>query len=164
MGVPQARSAMGAPRMLHESAGYDLCEKDLPAAESSVMAAIKRIAAVATSVAVFAGTALAVAPSASATSYNGCDWPRVCFYQTQPDWTIGMPDAAYQDVTTYYQDLSSRAYGADWVYNSRNDDRAMLRFTYGGSTYYKCIPPNGTIQFSSASTVTGIRIDTTAAC
>ncbi|MFF4756658.1 hypothetical protein ACWD5R_42220 [Streptomyces sp. NPDC002514] len=128
------------------------------------MAAIKRIAAVATSVAVFAGTALAVAPSASATSYNGCDWPRVCFYQTQPDWTIGMPDAAYQDVTTYYQDLSSRAYGADWVYNSRNDDRAMLRFTYGGSTYYKCIPPNGTIQFSSASTVTGIRIDTTAAC
>ncbi|MFD4860715.1 hypothetical protein [Streptomyces atratus] len=105
-----------------------------------------------------------MAPSASATSYNGCDYPRVCFYQTQPDWTIGMPDAAYQDVTTSYQNLSSRAYGADWVYNSRNDDRAMLRFTNGGSTYYKCLPPNGTIQFSPASTVTGIRIDTASAC
>ncbi|MFF7328232.1 hypothetical protein [[Kitasatospora] papulosa] len=128
------------------------------------MTAIKRIAAAAAVGAVFTGTALAVAPTASATSYNGCEYPRVCFYQTQPDWTIGMPDAAYQDVTSYYQNLSSRAYGADWVYNSRNDDRAKLRFTNGGQTYYKCIPPNGTIQFSSASTVTGIRIDTAAAC
>ncbi|MGW6684154.1 hypothetical protein ACWGBO_30310 [[Kitasatospora] papulosa] len=128
------------------------------------MTAIKRIAAAAAVGAFFTGTALAVAPTASATSYNGCEYPRVCFYQTQPDWTIGMPDAAYQDVTSYYQNLSSRAYGADWVYNSRNDDRAMLRFTNGGQTYYKCIPPNGTIQFSSASTVTGIRIDTAAAC
>ncbi|MFJ1796812.1 hypothetical protein [Kitasatospora griseola] len=128
------------------------------------MAFTKRIAAVTSSVAVLAGIALVAAPSASATSYNGCDWPRVCFYQTQPDWTIGMPDAAYQDVTTSYQDLSSRAYGADWVYNSRNDDRAMIRFTNGGTTYYKCLPPNGTLQFSAASTVTGIRIDAAATC
>ncbi|MFJ9683308.1 hypothetical protein ACIRP2_35470 [Streptomyces sp. NPDC101194] len=59
----------GAQWMLHESAGYHLQKKDLPT-DSLAMAAIKRIAAVAMSVATFAGTALTVAPSASADSYK----------------------------------------------------------------------------------------------
>ncbi|MGW6054442.1 hypothetical protein [Streptomyces sp. NPDC055189] len=126
----------------------------------------KRIAVVCTAVAGLAATALATAPAASADSYNGCAWPRVCFYQTNSQWNSASPTAAYQDVTTAYQNLGANSRGADWVNNTRNDDRAYLRYVVNssGATQYLCLSPNHHVNFSSAYTVTGIRIDTAATC
>ncbi|MFK0151535.1 hypothetical protein ACIQVL_27570 [Streptomyces sp. NPDC090499] len=126
----------------------------------------KRIAAFGTAAAAVAVAALAAAPTASADSANGCVYPRVCFYLTDSDWNSGSPTAAYQDVTTSYQTLGSRSRGADWVRNTRNDDRAYLRYIRNstGGTEYICVLPNQTAYFSSAYTVTGIRIDTAATC
>lgn len=129
------------------------------------MSMIKRIAAVGAATAALGATALATAPSASADTYNGCVWPRVCFYLTSTDWNNGAPNAAFQDVTSYYQNLGSRSRGADYVHNSRNDDRAYLRYiNASGGTSYLCLPPNATAYFPPATTVTGIRIDTAATC
>ncbi|MFI9588594.1 hypothetical protein ACIHCQ_44065 [Streptomyces sp. NPDC052236] len=127
---------------------------------------MKRMAAVGTAVAALAAGALATAPTASADSYNGCAWPRVCFYQTDSQWSSGSPTAAYQDVTTYYQNLGPNSRGADWVNNTRNDDRAYLRYIVNstGATQYFCLLPNHHAYFSSALTVTGIRIDTASSC
>ncbi|GGK78985.1 hypothetical protein [Streptomyces flaveus] len=126
----------------------------------------KRMAVVGTAAAALATTTLAMAPTASADSYRGCDWPRVCFYLTSSDWGDKDPTAAYQDVTTSYQDLGSRSRGADHVTNTRNDDRVYLRYIRNstGATSYKCVPPNHFQYFSSAFTVTGIRIDTASSC
>ncbi|MGW1884928.1 hypothetical protein [Streptomyces sp. NPDC001970] len=103
-------------------------------------------------------------PSASATSANGCLYPRVCFYLTASNWNAGAPTAAYQDVTSYYQNLGSGSRGADFIQNTRNDDRAYIRWVYNGTTQYYCLPPNQSVQFSSSVTVTGIRIDSAATC
>jgi hypothetical protein len=113
-----------------------------------------------------AASGAVMAPTASAESYNGCAWPRVCFYLTDSNWNNGDPTAAFQDVTTSYQNLGSRSRGANWVFNSRNDDRAYLRYIRNstGATEYVCVPPNNQIYFSSDFTVTGIRIDTAATC
>jgi hypothetical protein len=125
-----------------------------------------RFAIVGTAAAAFAATALAAAPTASAYDYNGCRWPRVCFYLTDSNWNNGSPTAAFQDVTRYYQNLGSNSRGANWVRNTRNDDRAYLRYIRNstGGTEYLCVLPNQTAYFSSAYTVTGIRIDTAATC
>ena len=90
----------------------------------------------------------------------------MCFYLTDSNWNNGDPTAAFQDVTTSYQNLGSRSRGANWVFNSRNDDRAYLRYIRNstGATEYVCVPPNNQIYFSSDFTVTGIRIDTAATC
>ncbi|MFI6334148.1 hypothetical protein [Streptomyces sp. NPDC050535] len=104
------------------------------------------------------------APQAQAASYNGCIYPRVCFYQTLADWNAAAPNAAYQDVTTAYQNLGSSSRGADHVWNTRNDDRAMIRYLYQGGTYYTCLAPNSGRTFPSSMTVTGIRIDTASTC
>ncbi|MER5434894.1 hypothetical protein [Streptomyces sp. NPDC002588] len=113
-----------------------------------------------------ATAAVVAAPTASAESYNGCAWPRVCFYLTDANWNSAAPTAAFQDVTTSYQNLGSRSRGADWVVNSRNDDRAYLRYIRNstGATEYLCLPPNYHVHFSSEFTVTGVRIDTAADC
>ncbi|MEV6180608.1 hypothetical protein ACIHAR_36255 [Streptomyces sp. NPDC052016] len=125
-----------------------------------------RLAVVGTATAAVAATALALAPTASADSYNGCAYPRVCFYPTVSNWNSASPAAAYQDVTTSYQNLGSRSRGADYVHNTRNDDRVYLRYTRNstGATEYLCVLPNQTAVFSSAYTVTGIRIDTASTC
>ncbi|GGT24205.1 hypothetical protein [Streptomyces chromofuscus] len=130
------------------------------------MKTTKRIAVIGMATAGLAATALVTAPTASATSYNGCGWPRVCFYMTDSNWYNGSPTAAYQDVTTSYQNLGTSSRGANWVYNSRNDDRAYLRYVYDstGATGYRCLPPNHYQQFPSGYTVTGIRIDTASTC
>lgn len=116
--------------------------------------------------AALAVAALATAPTATADSYNGCVYPRVCFYLTNSNWNSGSPTAAYQDVTGSYQNLGANSRGADWVHNTRNDDRAYLRYINNstGATQYVCVPPNHSINFVSAYTVTGIRIDTAATC
>ncbi|MFD0502032.1 hypothetical protein ACFQ0G_01920 [Streptomyces chiangmaiensis] len=127
---------------------------------------IKRTATVGMAAAALAATALVTAPTASATSYNGCTYPRVCFYLTDSQWNGGTPTAAYQDVTTGYQNLGPNSRGANWVNNTRNDDRAYLRYIVNstGATQYLCLLPNYHVNFSSAFTVTGIRIDTAATC
>ncbi|CAL9669282.1 hypothetical protein [Streptomyces sp. NPDC057375] len=72
----------------------------------------KRLAVAATVAAALATTAMVTAPTASADSRRGCDWPRVCFYLTSSDWDDDST-AAFQDVTTSYQDLGSRSRGAN---------------------------------------------------
>ncbi|MGC9544003.1 hypothetical protein [Streptomyces sp. UG1] len=125
-----------------------------------------RIATVGVAASALAATTLAMAPTASADSFNGCIYPRVCFYLTNSDWNNAAPTAAYRDVTSGYQNLGPRSRGADWVNNTRNDDRAYLRYIVNstGATAYFCLPPNHHVNFSSAYTVTGIRIDTAATC
>ncbi|GAA3993168.1 hypothetical protein GCM10022384_46080 [Streptomyces marokkonensis] len=125
----------------------------------------KRMAVVATAAAALATAGLATAPAASAGDYNGCGWPRVCFYMTDSNWDNGNPTAAYQDVTDYYQNLGSKSRGANYVRNTRNDDRVRLRYyDKYGVTYYACLKPNQTFHFSSTSTVTGVKIQTQSAC
>ncbi|MEU1273577.1 hypothetical protein [Streptomyces sp. NPDC005799] len=106
---------------------------------------------------------LAATP-ASASSEYGCDWPKVCFYLTSSDWLHDSPTAAYQDITSYYQTLGSQSRGSHAVFNSRNDDRAMLRYTYRGTTHYFCLNPNSDIEFDSDATVTGIKIQDASSC
>ncbi|MFJ2868321.1 hypothetical protein [Kitasatospora sp. NPDC087314] len=124
----------------------------------------RRITAIGATLGALASAGLAVAPTASATTYNGCVYPRVCFYLTDADWNNGTPTAAYQDVTSAYQNLSSRAEGAAWVVNTRNDDRAYLRVDVAGTTNFVCLRPNYHIYFSLKEAVNGIRIDTAATC
>lgn len=83
----------------------------------------------------------AVAAPAQATSAHGCAWPRVCFYLTQNAWVDAQPDASYKDM--YYQRLGPRSADADYIYNSRNDDGALIYWTNdtGGAGTY-CLRPN----------------------
>ncbi|GAB2804810.1 hypothetical protein GCM10027073_41880 [Streptomyces chlorus] len=104
------------------------------------------------------------APQAEAASYNGCTYPRVCFYLTINDWNAGRPTASYQVPTSGYQSLGSGSYNADIVWNTRNDDRVSIRNTFAGSTTYTCIAPNSGLQFSRDITVTGVRIEDPASC
>lgn len=128
------------------------------------MNASRKLAAIGSMLGVLVSASLAVAPSASADTGNGCVYPRVCFYLTNTDWNNRTPTAAYQDITTTYQNLSSRAAGSVVVFNSRNDDRAYLRASVSGTTRYYCLPPNGLISFASGNVVNGIRIDSAATC
>jgi hypothetical protein len=106
--------------------------------------------------AVLAG-AFAAASPAQADSYAGCVYPRVCFYKTLSDYANDNPSAGYQDVTSSFQTLGSRSRGAQVVYNTRNDDVALLRYSDG---YVACLPMNrGWSQaINPIGTVTGIRI------
>jgi hypothetical protein len=85
---------------------------------------------------------------------NGCGYPQVCFYLTAADWNARKWTAAYKDVTSSPQNLSSRAYGAYSAFNSRNDDGALLYYTNGG-TY--CLRPNQPV-FNNSWVVNRIRI------
>lgn len=128
---------------------------------------MKRIMAAGTVVLALATTAL-VGPAtpASADSYNGCAWPRVCFYQTQSQWLAQTPNAAYKDVTSHFQNLSAAARGSDYVLNTRNNDIAWINAynELDGLTYLYCIPPNGAWIFSAVEEVRQIRIDDAANC
>ncbi|MFD8077974.1 hypothetical protein ACFV3E_35585 [Streptomyces sp. NPDC059718] len=106
------------------------------------------------------------ASPASAESYNGCAWPRVCFYLTLNDWWAGAPTSAFQDVTSYYQTLGSRSRGSDRVYNTRDNDRVWLRYTVdsSGVTGYLCLNPNTMGIFDPGYTVTGVKIEWTERC
>ncbi|MDG5808965.1 hypothetical protein P9869_41405 [Streptomyces ossamyceticus] len=124
----------------------------------------RKLTTVSVTAAAFVGVMAVAAPPASATSYNGCAYPRVCFYQTVTDWNAASPNAAYQDVTTSYQNLGPNSRGANHVWNTRNDDRAYLRYVQNGGTYYHCLSPNSGVTFNASQTVTGIRIDTASSC
>ena len=114
--------------------------------------------------AVVAGSAIFAAPQAHADSYKGCAYPRVCFYLTAADWEAQSPTAAYQDVTGYYQNLGSRSRGSAYVFNTRNDDRVMLRYLRNGVTGYECIEPSTGRQYPSYFTVTGVMIQSASSC
>ncbi|MET8810188.1 hypothetical protein [Streptomyces sp. NPDC004546] len=117
-----------------------------------------------------AGMLTVGAPPASADSHYGCIYPRVCFYLTDADFFNDHPTAAYQDVTSYYQNLGSNSRGANWVVNTRNDDRAYIRYVENGQTKYYCLTPDDPInggsirEWGSWDTVTGIRIDWASTC
>ncbi|KAA1418414.1 hypothetical protein FE697_020280 [Mumia zhuanghuii] len=119
-----------------------------------------RITGVVAAVAAFVAVTMGASP-ASAESFNGCAWPRVCFYLTMDHWWAGTPTSSFQDVTSSYQNLGSRSRGSDWVHNSRNDDRVWLRYTVNstGAVEQVCLNPNTMIHFDGAYTVTGVRIE-----
>jgi len=126
---------------------------------------IKKFTALATTTALAAGVVLLGTPPASADTAYGCVYPRVCFYLTDSDFNADKPTAAYQDITSYYQTLGSRSRGANWVLNTRNDDRAWIRYTYGGQTYYACLDSQWRLaEFTDDATVTGIKIENTTYC
>ncbi|MGH1563102.1 hypothetical protein [Mumia sp. DW29H23] len=106
------------------------------------------------------------ASPAAADSFRGCAYPRVCFYLSASDWQASRPTAAYQDVTSSYQNLGSRSRGADWMTNTRNDDRVWVRYVVNatGAVVYECIPPNTSLYVPSAFTLTGVKIEWASAC
>ncbi|GAA2185135.1 hypothetical protein [Micromonospora lupini] len=77
-----------------------------------------------------------VATPAQATSAFGCNYPRVCFWVTGSPYDDAPPTASFQD--NYYQTLGSRSRGADWVYNTRNDDGAKIFYSNGD---WVCVSP-----------------------
>lgn len=106
--------------------------------------------------AIVAGTFIGVQP-ASATTRYGCSWPRVCFYLYESDWNSRTPTAAYQD-RGYWQTLGPRSEGSTFIYNSRNDDGALLQFEDG---FQDCLEPNTYMQLTpvyQAGHVTRIKI------
>ncbi|GID90742.1 hypothetical protein Adi01nite_01540 [Amorphoplanes digitatis] len=64
-------------------------------------------------------------PAAADTKY-GCRYPRVCLYMNNSDWVARKPTAAYQDITSNWQQLGQRGRQAYAVYNSRNDDTVWM--------------------------------------
>ncbi|MCF2527145.1 hypothetical protein [Yinghuangia soli] len=101
-----------------------------------------------------------MAPQAQATSAYGCGWPRVCFYKTQASWNADSPTASYQDMG-YWQTLGTSSKGSYGVYNSRNDDCALLEFSDGEQYRLK---PNKFFQTSFIGTVTKIKIMDSPTC
>jgi len=104
---------------------------------------------------VAAGAAAAAGPARADTA-EGCAYPRVCFYLTYVSFVNSFPTAAFQDKTSYFQQLGSRSYGSYAVYNTRNDDGARLRFDSGPN---ECLRPNSWLVIgSSGRKVNGIQI------
>ncbi|MET8571890.1 hypothetical protein [Streptomyces sp. NPDC004783] len=106
------------------------------------------------------GLTISNASTASAGTAFGCGYPQVCFYKTQADWNAKRWTAAYKDLTSSYQTLSSGARGAYAVFNSRNDDGARLHFTDG---HAECLEPN-TLMLTNGFVVDKIRIMTSPSC
>lgn len=125
---------------------------------------IRKALATLTGAALLASVGVTLAAPSAAAAPAKCPWPYVCFYKTSASWPDGTPSAMYRDVTDYYQDLGSASRGSDWIFNSRNDDRAWLRYVVNGRTKYHCLAPNSDIGFTSGATVTGIKIERASRC
>jgi hypothetical protein len=111
----------------------------------------------------FVAAALASATPAQASTANGCTYPRVCFYKTGTDWDNNHPTAAYQDYGD--QPLTTTAQGSYYVYNTRNDDRAIITYKTGaGTTHTLCVNPNHGTDIGDYGFATRINIQTTASC
>ncbi|MFG3555032.1 hypothetical protein ACGGAQ_11625 [Micromonospora sp. NPDC047557] len=95
-----------------------------------------RLPAVALLAAIATAAGGLVATPAQASSAFGCNYPRVCFWVTGNPYDGAAPTASFQD--NYYQTLGSRSRGADWVYNSRNDDGAKIFYSNGD---WVCVSP-----------------------
>lgn len=110
-----------------------------------------------------AGTMALVAPDASAATEHGCAHPQVCFYRTAADFDREQPTAAYQDVTSEPQELSTTAYGAEVVHNSRTDDGALVTLVPApGEPPDRrsdvCVDPHVTLYIPASSHVSMVRI------
>jgi hypothetical protein len=106
---------------------------------------------------------VASAAPAQADSANGCNYPRVCFYKTSTNWDNNAPTAAYQDFGD--QPLTAAARGSYYVYNTRNNDRAIITYTTGGgSTRTLCVNPNRGRVVGDYGYATRINIQDTASC
>jgi hypothetical protein len=89
------------------------------------------------------------ASPASANTKFGCKYPRVCLYLHRSDWVNRTPTAAYQQVTQDFQMLGPHGRYAYAVFNSRNDDGALLVDSDDMET---CVGPNET-WFAQPNTV-----------
>lgn len=107
-----------------------------------------------------AAAVVAMATPASASTREGCTYPRVCFYLTEADYFANHPTASYQDVTSGWQILGSQSRGAPWIVNTRNDDVAYLHYT-NGSTH--CVLPNFD-RFNGGLIVDKVRISSSSTC
>ncbi|MEU9558228.1 hypothetical protein [Streptomyces fumanus] len=124
------------------------------------MNVIKRIGIIGAAAASLAAAGLSTAPMASADTANGCTWPRVCFYLTDADWNSRKPTATYKDITSSPQNLGSRSRNSEWVFNSRNDDGALLYYAHGGTL---CLAPNAIVD-NNDWVVTAIKIMNSPSC
>jgi hypothetical protein len=107
---------------------------------------------------------VASAPPAQATSKFGCGYPRVCLWLTAGDWGAQRWTSAYRDVTSGWQYLGPRSRGSYALYNTRNDDGALVGFADGTTD---CVYPNsGLIDIPGAfdKRVDKIRIMDSATC
>ena len=84
-------------------------------------------------------------PGTLDTRYN-CGYPLVCFYKTEADWNARTRTAAYRDITSGWQTLSSAARGSYTTFNSRNDDGVLFHYTNGGTI---CLGPDSLIYHNS---------------
>ncbi|MFJ7043438.1 hypothetical protein ACIQVC_08595 [Streptomyces sp. NPDC101112] len=50
------------------------------------------------------------------------------------------------------------------MFNTRNEDRVILRYLRNGETGYECIEPNGGRAYPSYFTVTGVMIQSASSC
>ncbi|EXG82332.1 hypothetical protein [Cryptosporangium arvum] len=130
---------------------------------NSLKKAMLSTAVVATTV--LAGGLFTASPATAEPDVRGCAWPKVCFYLSTANWISSSPTASYQDLTSGFQTLGSRSRGADFAYNSRNDDGAFLRFSSGIT---QCLPPNQFIDLgrmrASLGDVVGLRIMDSPTC
>lgn len=124
------------------------------------MNVIKRIGIIGAAAASLTAAGPVTAPTASADTANGCTWPRVCFYLTDAEGNARTPTAAYQDITSSPQNLGARSRNAEWVFNSRNDDGALLYYAHGGTL---CLTPNTTVH-NNDWVVTAIKIMDSPSC
>ncbi|NES31782.1 hypothetical protein GCE86_24280 [Micromonospora terminaliae] len=120
----------------------------------------KRVSALGGALALGVGLAFAPASPASASSMYGCVYPRVCFYLTEANFWNSSPTAAYQDVTSTWQTLSSRAKGAKYIVNTRNDDVIHLHYTNGQTN---CLESNS-IAYETSRIVDKVRISSASSC
>ncbi|NKQ23012.1 hypothetical protein [Streptomyces galbus] len=124
------------------------------------MESVRKVAALASVGLAVAALSATAAPTAHAEpATHGCPYPYVCFYVDEHAYEAGTPVTKYRDITSGYQTVRSRPHYH--VVNTRDDDVAYLRLQDGTSI---CLPPDNETVFSSAYSVTGIRISTSSTC
>jgi hypothetical protein len=115
--------------------------------------------AAAAGVALAAGVTL-LGTAAPASAAAGCPYPYVCFYPTYAQYAAGTPVSRYRDVTDGWQNLRPQSVGADYIYNTRNDDVAYLHFTDGSQA---CVLPHSVHNWNEKQ-VDAVRIDSSPTC
>lgn len=99
---------------------------------------------------------------AQATTKYGCPYPFVCFMKGPYKSSSANVVAKYQDITPGFQKITAAASGSDWVYNSRNDDRAQIILEEEARPTL-CVPPNS-VDTWTIKDPSHIRIQDASAC
>jgi hypothetical protein len=131
----------------------------------------KFVTAALTGLCLAGGMAVVTAPEASAATKFGCDFPRVCFYQTKTDFNRKRPTASFEDPTDAAQELE-RSIGAFAVFNSRDDDAAVITsfvvdrpgFDDTLGLDKRCVRPNSVVIFSKRVVTREIQIVDSPTC